>query len=59
MFGRRNQQAVPTDGEQPQPTTMRAPVNGFFELPTFHGRTRKVTVYSLDSNGKVVKSFRR
>lgn len=29
------------------------------ELPTFHGRKRKVVVYRSDANGKIIKSFKR
>jgi len=29
------------------------------ELPTFHGRTRKVVVYTTDAQGRIVKKVKR
>jgi len=29
------------------------------ELPTFHGRKRKVVVYTSDGNGKIIKTFKK
>lgn len=29
------------------------------ELPTFHGRQRKVVVYSSDANGRIIKTFKK
>jgi len=29
------------------------------ELPTFHGRQRKVVVYTSDAQGRIVKTFRK
>jgi hypothetical protein len=28
------------------------------ELPTFHGRKRKVVVYTSDANGKIIKTIK-
>ena len=35
--------------------------NGYqrVELPTFHGRTRKVVVYTSDPQGRIIKRFKR
>jgi hypothetical protein len=29
------------------------------ELPTFHGRKRKVVVYTSDAQGKIIKTIKR
>ena len=29
------------------------------ELPTFHGRQRKVVVYTSDGTGKIIKKFKK
>ena len=29
------------------------------ELPTFHGRKRKVVVYTSDGSGKIIKTFKK
>lgn len=35
--------------------------NGYqrVELPTFHGRQRKVVVYTSDPSGKIIKTLRK
>lgn len=48
------QAQVPT---APTPTSTNA--YQITELPTFHGRKRKVVVYRSDANGKIIKSFRK
>jgi hypothetical protein len=67
MFrGKRTKQQEPqAEAEAPsQPQSEPQPMvsaNGYqhFELPTFHGRTRKVIVYTTDAKGKVIKTPRR
>ncbi len=29
------------------------------EMPTFHGRHRKVVVYTSDASGKIIKTFKK
>jgi len=56
---KRAQEAAP-----PQPDAQAAPrtsAGGYqiTELPTFHGRKRKVVVYTSDGNGKIIKTFKK
>jgi hypothetical protein len=49
--------------EAPKAETESRPVNSggyqVTELPTFHGRTRKVVVYTSDASGKIIKTFKK
>jgi len=61
MFGRKREKKNPEaqpESSQPQQVVSSG---GYVstELPTFHGRTRKVTVYTSDANGKIIKSFKK
>jgi hypothetical protein len=59
MFrGKRPKQQQEPEAEVQQ---LAASPNGYqhFELPTFHGRKRKVIVYTTDAKGKVIKTPRR
>ncbi len=57
MFRRKTANEAPS-----QPTTQAASTysGGYqrVELPTFHGRKRKVVVYTSDSSGKIIKTFK-
>lgn len=62
----RNKQVSESAAGEQQPEPMAQPQaqmssNGYMrvELPTFHGRTRKVVVYTSDAQGRIVKSFKR
>jgi hypothetical protein len=58
MFDRKKQNAAAPEVEVPQtPASSGGYVSS--ELPTFHGRTRKVVVYTSDASGKIVKTFKR
>lgn len=67
MFrSKRNKQASPSEAGDQQPQQMAQPQgqmgsNGYtrVELPTFHGRTRKVVVYTSDGQGRIIKSFKK
>lgn len=59
MFGRKR---APKEAPQQQPQSApRTSAGGYeiTELPTFHGRHRKIVVYTSDANGKIVKTYRR
>jgi hypothetical protein len=51
-----------TKTQAPQPESDPRPVsaNGYVvtELPTFHGRKRKVVVYRSDAQGRIIKTFK-
>jgi len=58
MFNRKKQKdAAPQVEVQQRPVSSGGYVSS--ELPTFHGRTRKVVVYTSDANGKIIKTFKR
>ena len=44
-----------------QPARMPTSSNGYqtTELPTFHGRQRKVVVYTSDASGKIIKTYKK
>ena len=56
-------QAPAESGSQAQAQAPQQPVmaNGYqvTELPTFHGRTRKVIVYTTDAQGRIVKKIKK
>ncbi len=58
MFRKRKQAAE----SQPAPEPQRQVSSGGYvstEVPTFHGRQRKVVVYTSDASGKIIKTFKR
>jgi hypothetical protein len=58
MFGRKRAKKVP-QAEIEQVATASPGAYQHYELPTFHGRSRKVIVYTTDANGKVIKTPRK
>ncbi|HEV2759632.1 MAG TPA: hypothetical protein VGV86_08720 [Acidimicrobiales bacterium] len=59
MFRRKPKEASPqSDAPRAAP---RASSGGYevTELPTFHGRNRKVVVYTSDGSGKIIKTFKK
>ena len=50
------QASQPTQAPPPQPSAGGYVVT---ELPTFHGRHRKVVVYTSDGSGRIIKSFKK
>lgn len=60
MFRRNRAKEAPQQA-QSQPAPMPTSSNGYLpvELPTFHGRKRKVVVYTSDANGRIIKTFKR
>ncbi|MDQ6727813.1 MAG: hypothetical protein M3066_16855 [Actinomycetota bacterium] len=58
MFKRKKQ-----NDAAPEAVTYQPPVSsgGYVssEMPTFHGRQRKVVVYTSDASGKIIKTFKR
>jgi hypothetical protein len=67
MFrAKRRKQAAQAEAEPQAQGQVQAPQqpvmsNGYqvTELPTFHGRTRKVVVYTTDAQGRVVKKIKK
>lgn len=59
MFRRKRAKEAPQQAEAPSAPATSS--NGYqvTELPTFHGRTRKVVVYTSDPSGKIIKTFKR
>lgn len=60
MFRRnRAKDAAPQADTEPAP--MPTSSNGYHvvELPTFHGRQRKVVVYTSDANGRIIKTYKK
>ena len=56
---KRAQEAAPSQSEaQAAPRTSSGGYQ-ITELPTFHGRKRKVVVYTSDGNGKIIKTFKK
>ena len=60
MFRRkRAQETAPSQPDaQPAPQTSAGGYQ-ITELPTFHGRKRKVVVYTSAGNGKIIKTCKR
>ena len=55
---KRSQEAPPQSDAQAAP---RITSGGYqtVELPTFHGRKRKVVVYTSDGTGKIIKTIKK
>ena len=59
MFRRKPKEA-PSQSDAPQAApTVSSGGYQITELPTFHGRKRKVVVYKSDGSGKIVKTFKK
>ncbi|CAA9225050.1 MAG: hypothetical protein AVDCRST_MAG10-873 [uncultured Acidimicrobiales bacterium] len=61
MFRRKpaNKEASPqSDAPQAAPRTTSGGYE-VTEVPTFHGRKRKVVVYTSDGTGKIIKTFKK
>ncbi len=60
MFRRKPAKEAPTQSDAPQ-AAPRVSSGGYqvTELPTFHGRKRKVVVYTSDGNGKIIKTYKK
>jgi hypothetical protein len=56
---KRAQEAAPSQPEAPAAPRTDAGGYQVTELPTFHGRKRKVVVYTSDANGKIIKKFKK
>lgn len=60
MFRRKTVKEAPQQSDAPQAA---APVSSggyqITELPTFHGRKRRVVVYKSDGTGKIIKTFKK
>lgn len=63
MFRKKRSNEASPQPEAQAPQAAQAPrMSGGYqvtELPTFHGRKRKVVVYTSDGNGKIIKTFKR
>jgi hypothetical protein len=60
MFGRkREKKSSEAQPETAQPQVVSSGGYLSTELPTFHGRTRKVVVYTSDGTGKIIKTFKK
>ena len=59
MFRRKPKEA-PSQSTAPQAApTVSSGGYHITELPTFHGRKRKVVVYKSDGTGKIIKTFKK
>ena len=59
MFRRKPKEA-PSQSDAPEaPPTVSSGGYQITELPTFHGRKRKVVVYKSDGTGKIIKTFKK
>lgn len=59
MFRRKPKEA-PSQSDAPQAApTVSSGGYQITELPTFHGRKRKVVVYKSDGTGKIIKTFKK
>ncbi len=58
MFRRKTANEAPSPSTQAAPPRMNAGGYETIELPTFHGRKRKVVVYTSDASGKIIKTFK-
>lgn len=60
MFRRKRANEAPSQPAQSAPTPTYS-TGGYVtsEVPTFHGRHRKVVVYSSDANGKIIKRVKK
>ena len=56
---KRAQEAAPSKSEAQAAPRTNAGGYEITELPTFHGRKRKVVVYTSDGNGKIIKTFKK
>jgi len=56
---KRAQEAAPSQPEAREAPRTSAGGYQTVELPTFHGRKRKVVVYTSDGNGKIIKRFKK
>ena len=56
---KRAQEAAPSQPEAQEAPRTSAGGYQITELPTFHGRKRKVVVYTSDGNGKIIKKFKK
>ena len=62
MFRRKpaNKEASPqSDAPQAAPRVSSSGGYEITELPTFHGRKRKVVVYTSDGSGKIIKTYKK
>ena len=61
MFRRKTAKEAPQQTDAPQAAPRVSSSGGYeiTELPTFHGRKRKVVVYTSDGSGKIIKTFKR
>lgn len=63
MFGRkRAKESSKQPDAQAAPSAPMPTSSGGYqitELPTFHGRHRKVIVYTTDANGKIIKKIKK
>ena len=56
---KRAKEAQPQSDAQAAPQQTSSGGYQITELPTFHGRKRKVVVYTSDGNGKIIKTFKK
>jgi queuine/archaeosine tRNA-ribosyltransferase len=55
---KRSNEAPPQSDAQAAPAPRMSGGYQVTELPTFHGRKRKVVVYTSDANGKIIKTIK-
>ena len=57
MFRAKRTKPAPAAKDDPAPIPASAYQR--VELPTFHGRTRKVIVYTSDASGRIIKTVKK
>lgn len=58
MFRKKRAAEAPPQSDAQEAPRMTAGGYQTVELPTFHGRKRKVIVYTSDANGKIIKTIK-
>ncbi len=61
MFRRKRAQEGSQQSAAPAEPTQQTSGGGYVssELPTFHGRKRKVVVYTSDASGRIIKTIKK
>jgi hypothetical protein len=58
MFRKKRANEAPPQSDAQAAPRMTSGGYQTVELPTFHGRKRKVIVYTSDANGKIIKTVK-
>lgn len=58
MFRKKRAKEAPTQSDAQAAPRVSSGGYQITELPTFHGRKRKVVTYTSDANGKIIKTIK-